>query len=77
MEQNKIMWFKNQNTKTIKKNMRCARQTWKQIFIMLTYANMNMKRTWQGYGAKLCLRLMLNKLNEMKGHTSIYIPLGT
>jgi hypothetical protein len=41
------------------------------------YANMNMKRTWQGYGAKLCLRLMLNKLKEMRGPTPIYTPLGT
>jgi len=38
---------------------------------------MNMKRTWQGYGARLCLKLMLNKLKEMKGHTPIYTPLGT
>jgi hypothetical protein len=34
---------------------------------MLTYANMNMKRTRQSYGARLCIRLMLNKLKEMKG----------
>jgi hypothetical protein len=27
-----------------KKNTRCAKQTWKQIFIMLMYANMNMKQ---------------------------------
>jgi hypothetical protein len=44
------MWL--QNTKTKKKNTRCVKQTWKQIVIMLTYANMNMKRTWQGYDAK-------------------------
>ncbi len=43
-------------------------------FIKLTYANMNMKRTWQGYGVRLCLRLMLNRLKEMKGPTSIYTP---
>jgi hypothetical protein len=24
--------------------MRCARQMWKHIFIMLSYANMNMKK---------------------------------
>jgi len=57
--------------------MRCVKQTWKQIFIMLTYANMNMKRTWQGYGARLCLKLMLNRLKEMKGPTPMYTPLGT
>jgi hypothetical protein len=55
------MWLKNKNT-------RFAQQMWRWIFIMLTYANMNMKRTWQGYGAKSCLRLMLNTLKEMRGH---------
>jgi hypothetical protein len=44
---------------------------------MLTYANMNMKRTWQSNGARLCLRLMLNRLKEMKGPIFIYTPLGT
>jgi len=44
---------------------------------MLTYANMNMKRTLQGYGVKSCLKLVLNKLNEMKGRTFIYTPLET
>jgi hypothetical protein len=39
--------------------------------------NMNMKRIWQGYGARLCLKLVLNKLKEMKGPTSIYTFLGT
>jgi hypothetical protein len=71
------MWFKKKNIRSKNKNTRCAWQMWKQIFIMLTYANMNMKRTWQGYDAKLCLKLMLNKLKEMKGPTSIYTPLGT
>jgi hypothetical protein len=46
-------------------------------FIMLTYVNMNMKRTWQGYGVKSCLKLVLNKLKEMRDPNSIYIPLGT
>jgi hypothetical protein len=57
--------------------MRYARQTWKHIFNMLTYANINMKKTWQDYGARLCLRLMLNKLKEMKGLTFIYTPFET
>jgi len=57
--------------------MRRAKQMWKQIFIMLTYTNMNMKGTWQGYGAKLCLRLVLNILKEMKGPVPIYTPFGT
>ncbi len=44
---------------------------------MLTYANMNMKRTGQDYGARSRLKLMLNKLKKMKGSTLIYSPLGT
>jgi hypothetical protein len=46
----------------------------KQIFIMLTYANMNMnmKRTWQSYGVRSNLKLMLNKLKEMNGPIYIY-----
>ncbi len=43
---------------------------------MLTYANMNMKRTRQGYDARLCLKLVLNILKEIKGPTPVYIPLG-
>jgi len=56
--------------------MRCAKQTWKQIFVILIYANMNMKRTWQGYNARLCFKLVLNILKEIKSITLIYIPLG-
>jgi hypothetical protein len=41
---------------------------------MLTYANINIKRTWQDYGVKSCLRLILNKQKEMKGSTFIYTP---
>jgi len=72
------MWFKNNNTRTKNKNTRCAKQTWKHIFIMLTYVNINMKKTWQGYDAKSCLRFVLKKLKEMRGvGTPIYTPLGT
>jgi hypothetical protein len=39
------MWLKNKNTWTKNKNMKYAKQMWKQIFIMLMYANMNMKKT--------------------------------
>jgi hypothetical protein len=68
------MWFKNKNKKIKNKNTRCAKQTWKHIFIMLTCANMNMERMWQGYDARLCLRLVLNILKEMKGLALIYTP---
>ncbi len=39
---------------------------------MLIYVNMNMKITWQSYGVKSCLKLLLNKLKEMRGPTFIY-----
>jgi hypothetical protein len=35
------------------------------------------EKKWQGYGAKSCLKLEMNKLKEMKGPTFIYILLGT
>jgi hypothetical protein len=38
---------------------------------------MNMKKTWQGYDVRSCLRLVLKTLKEMKGPTLIYTPLGT
>jgi hypothetical protein len=41
------------------------------------YTNMNMKKTWQGYDVRSCLKMVLNKLKEMKGPTFIYIPLET
>ncbi len=56
--------------------MKCAKQAWKYIFIMPTCANMNMKRTWQGYDARSCLKLLLNKLKEMKGPIPILYPFG-
>jgi endonuclease I len=69
------MWFKNKNIRTSNKNTRYVKPMWKHIIIMLTYTNM--KRTWQSYGVKSCLRLMLNKLKKMRSFTSIYFPLGT
>jgi hypothetical protein len=35
---------------------------------MLTYVNMNMKKTWQGYGAKSCLKLM----KQIEGNEGSY-----
>jgi hypothetical protein len=69
--------IQKQNTRIKNKNMKYTKQMWKRIVIILTYANMNMKRTWQGYGIKLCFKLVLTKLKEMRGFTFIYIPMGT
>jgi hypothetical protein len=35
------------------------------------------EKKWKGYGTRLCIRLMLNKLKEMKGLIPIYTPLVT
>jgi hypothetical protein len=48
----------------------------KPDFSHVNICQKNMKRTWQGYGVRLCPRLMLNRPKEMRGFTSIYIPLG-
>jgi hypothetical protein len=44
------MWLKNKNIRIRNKNMRCANQTWKNIFIfiMLTYA-----KNWRKWGVLL------------------------
>jgi hypothetical protein len=76
MNKTRLCDWKIKNIRIKNKNTRCAKQMWKRIIIMLTYANMNMKRTWQGYGARLCLRLMLNRLKKMRGPTSILYPFG-
>jgi hypothetical protein len=66
------MQLKNKNTK--QKHEMCKTNVKTNIYYVI---NMNMKITWQGYGAKSCLRLMLNILKEMKGLISIYTPLET
>jgi len=71
------MWFKNKNTRTKNKSMRCGRQMWKHIFIILTYVKMNMKRTWRDNGARSCLKPVLNRLKKIRGFSPIYTPLGT
>jgi len=43
---------------------------------MLIYVNMNMKKTWKSYDARLCkIGVEQTKWNE--GLTSIYTPMGT
>jgi hypothetical protein len=43
---------------------------------MLTYANMNMKRMWQGYGVRSRIRLVLDIMKEMKGSYFYSYPFG-
>jgi hypothetical protein len=61
----------------LKQKHKMCKTNVKTNFIMLTYINMNMKKTWEGYGARLCLRFVLNKLKEMMGFIFIYAHLGT
>jgi len=41
---------------------------------MLTYVNINMKNNMTMYGARFCLKLMLNRLKEMRDSIS-FTPL--
>ncbi len=47
------------------KHEMCKTNVKLDLYYASIYANMNMKRTWQSYGVKLCLRLMLNRLKIM------------
>jgi len=48
----------------------------KQIFIVVNYENINIKRTKQGYGTRSHLLLELNIINVIKGSTFTYTSLG-
>jgi hypothetical protein len=63
--------IQKQEHKMCKTNMKT------KYLLCLTYANMNMKRTWQGYGVRSCLKLVLNILKEMRGPTFICTLLQT
>ncbi len=64
-------------TQELKTKTQMCKTNVKTKFIMLTYVNMNMKKTWEGYSARLCLRFVLNKLKKMMGFILIYAHLGT
>jgi hypothetical protein len=57
--------IQNKNTKVKNKNIKCAKQKQRQIFIMLKYENLNMKRPKQGYGSRSYLKMVLNILKVM------------
>ncbi len=56
------------------KNTRCVKQTMKTNFFYVNICKHEHEKKWQCYGARSCLKLMLNKLKKMKGSTSIYTP---
>ncbi len=39
-------------------------------------ASLRLRLQQQGYGARSCLKIMLNILKDMRGSISIYIPSG-
>jgi hypothetical protein len=65
------------NMKTKNKYMKCTRCRSNQNFIMTKCENINMKITYQDYGARLYFKLMLNRLKVMEQFTFIYTFLGT
>jgi hypothetical protein len=61
------MWLKNKNIRTKNKNTRCAKQTWKWIFIMLIYGNI-----WKS-NKHLAFKDLLHHLQfEINNYTTNY-----
>jgi hypothetical protein len=46
--------------------MKCVKQKWKKIIIVIKFENVNTKGIEQGYGIRWYLKLMVNKLNLMR-----------
>jgi hypothetical protein len=66
------MRFKNKNIRTKNKDTRCAKPMWKHIFIMLTYANINIKdnitRLW-------CKIVPKSSVKQIEGNEGTYFYL--
>jgi hypothetical protein len=67
----------NKTSEAKDKNMKCAKQKCNKNFIVIKYENINTKLIEQSYKTKSYFKLILNKLNVIKGFTIIYTPLGT
>ncbi len=76
-----ILNMKHRNQKKTQKikdkNMKCEKSKCKQIFIVIKYENVNIKGIEQGYGIRLYLKLVMNKLKVIRGPTSICTSLRT
>jgi hypothetical protein len=57
--------------------MKCTKQKCNKTFIVIKYENINTKLIGQSYKTKSYFKLILNKLNVIRGSTIIYTPLGT
>jgi hypothetical protein len=51
--------------------MKCVNK----YFIVIKCENINTNKTQQGYGTRSYFKLMLNRLNTIKGFTFTYTPL--
>jgi hypothetical protein len=49
------------------KNMRCVRPTWKWIFIMLTYANLNIKKNMTRLWCKILPKIGVEQIEKNEG----------
>jgi len=56
--------------------MKYAKKKCENEFYYANICKYEYEKKWQGCGARLCLRLVLNKLKEMKGFIYIYTLLG-
>jgi hypothetical protein len=52
--------------------MKCAKQTWKQIFIMLRYTNMNMTMLW----CKIVPKVNIEQTKRNEGSYFYLYPCG-
>ncbi len=67
----------NTNNENKKQKNEVCKEKFKQIFILITYGNMNMKWNKQGYDSRLYFKLKLNKRKGMGNPTFInYNPFG-
>jgi hypothetical protein len=56
--------------------MRCPRQTWKHIFIMLTYANINMKKNMTRLWCKIMPKINVEQIEGNERSYSYLYPFG-
>jgi hypothetical protein len=70
------MQFKNKNIRIKNKNMRCARQMWKRIFIMLTYTNMNIKKNMIRLWCKIVIKTNVERMEKIERFYFYLYPFG-
>jgi hypothetical protein len=70
--------IQKQTTKNSKQGHEMCKTSVKiNFYYVNTYKHKHEKKMTWGYGVRSCIISVLNKLKEMRGLTSIYMPLGT